>query len=115
MLPLHGQSPLISAAQELVFDAASVKPSTSLSRIRIAPCQRPHGAQFATAGPDAGRRSSRHDRTGLGDMLYDWAIAWTPESPGQASAATDLPSSVFSAVREQLGLKLEPSIWKPRL
>jgi uncharacterized protein (TIGR03435 family) len=66
-------------------------------------------SQFATAGLTRVVDRPVLDRTGLGDTLYDWAIAWTPESPAQASAATDLPSSVFSAVREQLGLTLEPA------
>jgi hypothetical protein len=53
-------------------------------------------SQFATAGLTRVVDRPVIDRTELGDTLYDWAIAWPPESPAQASAATDLPSSVFS-------------------
>jgi len=55
------------------------------------------------------------DRTELTGH-YDLELAWTPDSPGAASgtangaasAATDAPS-IFTAVREQLGLRLEPT------
>jgi uncharacterized protein (TIGR03435 family) len=46
------------------------------------------------------------DRTGLtGD--YEYTLEWTPDS---AAAPDDSPSvSIFTAVQEQLGLKLEPA------
>jgi uncharacterized protein (TIGR03435 family) len=66
-------------------------------------------SQFATAGLTRVVDRPVIDRTGLGATLYDWAIEWTPEPSSQVSATTDLPSSVFSAVREQLGLRLEPA------
>jgi len=51
------------------------------------------------------------DRTGLAGN-YDVDLAWTPDSQGAAngfaSTATDAPS-IFTAVREQLGLTLEPT------
>jgi bla regulator protein blaR1 len=53
------------------------------------------------------------DRTGL-TGLYDFEIAFTPERPlpGPDGAATPAPSndgpSLFTALQEQLGLKLEP-------
>jgi uncharacterized protein (TIGR03435 family) len=50
------------------------------------------------------------DRTGLGTTLYDWALEWTPDQPSPAAAGTtpsDLPTSIFSALQEQLGLTLE--------
>ena len=44
------------------------------------------------------------DRTGLSGV-YDFVLSWTPESSGSTS---DLPGpSLFTAVQEQLGLKLE--------
>src|SRR4051812_1538515 len=62
-------------------------------------------SEFATRGLSRVVDRPVIDRTGLGDTNYDWAIEWAPE-PG---AANDRPSSVFSAVQEQLGLRLEPS------
>lgn len=55
------------------------------------------------------------DRTGL-DRYYDFTLEWTPD-PSCTKGATDVhdapPSaadgpSIFTALREQLGLKLEP-------
>lgn len=52
------------------------------------------------------------DRTNI-DGLFDWTLRWTPQLQGAAgtgpsSSASDFPD-IFSAVQEQLGLKLEPS------
>lgn len=41
------------------------------------------------------------DRTGLGGV-YDWTLAWSPESAAESSRP-----SLFTAVREQLGLRLK--------
>jgi uncharacterized protein (TIGR03435 family) len=62
-------------------------------------------SEFATRGLSRVVDRPVIDRTGLGDTEYDWAVEWAPQpaSPG------DRPSSVFSAVQEQLGLRLEPS------
>jgi uncharacterized protein (TIGR03435 family) len=59
-------------------------------------------SQFATGGLARLVNRPVFDRTGLGATLYDWALDWTPDqsNPG-------LPSSIFSAIQEQLGLKLE--------
>jgi uncharacterized protein (TIGR03435 family) len=52
------------------------------------------------------------DRTGL-DQHYDFTLQWTPEPPPSASAEArePLPSAdgptIFTALREQLGLKLQ--------
>lgn len=52
------------------------------------------------------------DRTGL-TAAYDFTLLWTPDNavsmPSKASegAALDAPPSIFTAVQEQLGLKLE--------
>jgi uncharacterized protein (TIGR03435 family) len=45
------------------------------------------------------------DRTGLTDR-YDLKLEWTPDGGG-AAAAPEL--SIFTALREQMGLRLEPS------
>jgi uncharacterized protein (TIGR03435 family) len=66
-------------------------------------------SQFATAGLTRIVDRPVVDRTGLGATVYDRAIEWAPEPSSGLSAATDLPSTVFSAVQEQLGLKLEPA------
>jgi uncharacterized protein (TIGR03435 family) len=51
------------------------------------------------------------NRTGL-DGQYDFALKWTPEqtadAPSPDSAATNAPS-IFTALKEQLGLKLVPA------
>jgi uncharacterized protein (TIGR03435 family) len=48
------------------------------------------------------------DKTNL-PGLYDWTLQWTPSQdlPGEAPPDSNGPS-LFTALREQLGLKLEP-------
>ena len=47
------------------------------------------------------------DRTGLAGK-FDWDLQWSPE--GLATAAAPAAGlSLFTALREQLGLKLEPT------
>ena len=51
------------------------------------------------------------DQTGLGGR-YDFSIEWTMESnqPANADAATEPQGTTFlEAVKEQLGVKLEPA------
>ncbi len=49
------------------------------------------------------------DKTGL-TGAYDWRLTWTPDAPGQAGTATNADApSLFTALQEQLGLKLERS------
>jgi uncharacterized protein (TIGR03435 family) len=45
------------------------------------------------------------DRTNLGG-LFDWNLQWTP-APLSADASPEAPPSIFTALVEQLGLKLE--------
>jgi uncharacterized protein (TIGR03435 family) len=47
------------------------------------------------------------DKTGL-QGLYTFQLNWLPASPTSAPSGPDVPD-IFSAVREQLGLKLEPA------
>jgi uncharacterized protein (TIGR03435 family) len=47
------------------------------------------------------------DRTSL-TGAFDLDLEWTPDSPG-AAASPDAGPSIFTAIQEQLGLKLEPS------
>ena len=47
------------------------------------------------------------DRTAL-TGAFDIDLEWTPESPG-AALSPDAGVSIFTALQEQLGLKLEPS------
>ena len=53
------------------------------------------------------------DKTGLGDTKYDFDLTWTPEDPRatdqRATAADDAPPSIYTALEEQLGLKLVPA------
>ena len=46
------------------------------------------------------------DTTGLKDR-FDLTLKWTPDEPGNVGALSD-GTSIFTAVQEQLGLKLEP-------
>jgi uncharacterized protein (TIGR03435 family) len=54
------------------------------------------------------------DRTGLDDR-YDIELKWTPESPAQGRGAGEPPAadpnaiSIFTALQEQLGLRLDSS------
>jgi uncharacterized protein (TIGR03435 family) len=53
------------------------------------------------------------DRTGLA-AAYDFTLLWSPENaaaaPSNGSAVSaDAPPSIFTAVQEQLGLRLEPT------
>jgi uncharacterized protein (TIGR03435 family) len=48
------------------------------------------------------------DKTGL-TGLYDIELNWTPENVSATTAQDDTGPSIYTAVQEQLGLKLEPS------
>lgn len=48
------------------------------------------------------------DRTGLGERKFDFELKWTPENRRAADPANAGPS-IFTALEEQLGLKLVPS------
>jgi uncharacterized protein (TIGR03435 family) len=48
------------------------------------------------------------DKTGL-TGAYDYELHWTPEDATPAQALTYSGPSIFTAVQEQLGLKLEPA------
>jgi uncharacterized protein (TIGR03435 family) len=47
------------------------------------------------------------NETALGGV-YDVKLEWTPQLAASAGPAIDLELSIFTAVREQLGLRLEP-------
>lgn len=48
------------------------------------------------------------DRTGL-DEVFDFTLRWTPENPqAPPREEPNAPPPLFAALREQLGLKLEP-------
>jgi uncharacterized protein (TIGR03435 family) len=49
------------------------------------------------------------DRTGL-DGFYEFALEWAPARPPSADAAPDDRPNIFTAVREQLGLRLEAGV-----
>lgn len=73
-----------------------------------------------TLGQLAGMGLSRYvgrdvvDKTGLSGA-FDWTLTWTPAQPAApaasqpSAAAADDGVSIFTALREQLGLKLEPT------
>jgi bla regulator protein blaR1 len=47
------------------------------------------------------------DNTGF-TGAYDFTLSWTPDSPGSSLQSVDSEASIFTAIQEQLGLKLEP-------
>jgi uncharacterized protein (TIGR03435 family) len=49
------------------------------------------------------------DKTGLGDKKFDFELTWTPDDRRAADNAADAGPSIFTALEEQLGLKLVPS------
>ena len=62
-------------------------------------------AQLAAALASFGVRRTVLDRTELKGS-YDFELRWTPDTSTGAGAANDAPS-IFAALQEQLGLKLE--------
>jgi uncharacterized protein (TIGR03435 family) len=46
------------------------------------------------------------DRTGLAGR-FDFVLRWTPDETGPSEP--DAPAGIFTAVHEQLGLKLQPT------
>ena len=48
------------------------------------------------------------DKTGLTGK-YDFKLKWTPEHQGATKLDDDAATSIFAAVQEQLGLKLQPA------
>ena len=64
--------------------------------------------EFAAELPDIGVSRKVLDKTGLSGR-YDFSFHWTPEeSAADASPADSSGGSLFTALQEQLGLKLEP-------
>jgi uncharacterized protein (TIGR03435 family) len=49
------------------------------------------------------------DKTGLGEKKFDFELKWTPDNRRNADDAADAGPSIFTALEEQLGLKLVPS------
>ena len=49
------------------------------------------------------------DKTGLGDKKFDFELTWTPDDRRAAENAADAGPSIFTALEEQLGLKLVPA------
>jgi uncharacterized protein (TIGR03435 family) len=48
------------------------------------------------------------DKTGL-DGFYEFSLEWAPAGPPAPDAPADNRPNIFTALQEQLGLKLEPS------
>jgi uncharacterized protein (TIGR03435 family) len=48
------------------------------------------------------------DKTGLGDKTFDFELRWTPDDRRVADIAANAGPSIFTALEEQLGLKLVP-------
>lgn len=49
------------------------------------------------------------DKTGLADRKFDFELKWTPENQRNGLDAADAGPSIFTALEEQLGLKLVPA------
>jgi uncharacterized protein (TIGR03435 family) len=58
----------------------------------------------------AGRDLNRNviDQTGLSGQ-YDFALSWTPDDPALAERLNSAGPSIFTALQEQLGLKVKPA------
>jgi uncharacterized protein (TIGR03435 family) len=66
-------------------------------------------AAFAAELTDDGVDRQIFDKTGLAGT-YDFTLEWTPdEAPGAGAPSNDSGPSIFTAVQEQLGLKLIPT------
>jgi len=110
-------SKLVESFSEAAKKPASAGPQSPLSSMPPSAGQTPTRrikrtmtlAELATelSGPNTGRVVI--DKTGLTGK-YDIVLTWSPDpaasEDGPVSAS---PSSIFTAVQEQLGLKLEPS------
>ena len=70
-------------------------------------------ADVLSRQPELGSRGSFSsgrmvvDKTGLAGS-YDWSLDWTPDNIDSASADANKPG-LFTALQEQLGLKLQPA------
>ena len=49
------------------------------------------------------------DKTGLGEKKFDFELQWTPDNRRAADTSSDAFPDFFTALEEQLGLKLVPS------
>ena len=103
----------LTACPELAVDLSQPRPCTNVQTgvgsLTV------HGMPFNQFTPFLSPYMNRVvvDRTGL-DGRYDIELKWTPEQPGQGPGGPDeRPASdpnavsIFTAVQEQLGLKLE--------
>jgi uncharacterized protein (TIGR03435 family) len=63
-----------------------------------------HGLARFLGGPNVRLGRPVMDKTGL-DGVFDFELTWTPE--GSKDEKADAPPSIFVALQEQLGLKLE--------
>jgi uncharacterized protein (TIGR03435 family) len=65
--------------------------------------------QEEVGNPPDGRGRKVVDRTNL-DGLYDWTLHWTPwQDLSRGDSSDSKGPSLFTALQEQLGLKLEPA------
>jgi uncharacterized protein (TIGR03435 family) len=64
-------------------------------------------AQLAAELPSATEGRHVVDRTGLSGM-FDVSLTWATDAIGPNPSPADAPS-IFAAIQEQLGLKLEPT------
>lgn len=85
------------------WQGASTTPTTSTMKA--------HAIQVNTIANILSNTAGRMvvDKTGLGDKKFDFELKWTPDDRAGASNAPDAPPSVFTALEEQLGLKLVPA------
>ena len=110
--------PKLKEAELLPADAATNKPARGKGQMQMQPGKiKAMGVQLSTlAGMLSGRDTGRTvvDKTGL-TGYYDFTLEWTPEGGMMINGAPAPPpppgspaeANLFSAVQEQLGLKLE--------
>jgi uncharacterized protein (TIGR03435 family) len=65
-------------------------------------------SEFADQLLDDGASRIVVDKTGLTGR-YDFSLRWTPDDAPDSSASHPSAPSMFTAIQEQLGLKLVPS------
>ncbi|MFZ0744986.1 MAG: TIGR03435 family protein [Terracidiphilus sp.] len=85
--------------------AMCLHPRANAGYLAFQGCSMNDLASDLTSDFDVGRTVA--DKTGLAER-YDFDLRWAPETPSVSATPDSSGPSLFTALREQLGLKLEP-------